>query len=67
MDQKTPESDADDGSYSDVPLIPSTGNKRYDELPEAIKGMYSLKEYMWLSDRDKNNLVQSETEPDWEE
>lgn len=39
----------------------------YDELPEALKGIYSRAEYLWLSDDRKATLVQRETEPDWRE
>lgn len=36
----------------------------YDALPESIKAMYSEKEYAWLSDAEKQTLVERETEPE---
>lgn len=36
----------------------------YGNLPEAIKLVYSAKEYLWLSDAEKVTLVQRECEPD---
>lgn len=44
-----------------------TGVKDYDELPTPIKGAYSLKEYLWLTDAQKADLVRNETEPEWDE
>ena len=38
----------------------------YDELPQAIKDRYSRKNYMWLPNEIKRDLVQLETEPDVE-
>lgn len=38
--------------------------RQYDDLPEAIKSTLSTKEWLWLSDAEKTNLVQTETEPD---
>lgn len=42
-------------------------NDDYDSLPEVIKQYYSKEDYLWLSDEQKAKLVQSETEPEWEE
>lgn len=39
----------------------------YESLPEVLKQYYSREEYLWLSDEEKARLVQSETEPEWEE
>lgn len=39
----------------------------YDDLPEAVRQFYTLTEYLWLSDEQKAKLIQSETEPEWEE
>jgi hypothetical protein len=39
----------------------------YDNLPEPVKQMYSPREYLWLSDKEKSSLVQRETEPEAEE
>jgi hypothetical protein len=39
----------------------------YNDLPAAIKAIYSPKEYAWLSDAEKASLVQRETEPEWTE
>ena len=36
----------------------------YDQLPEAIRQYYSRAEYLCLSDWEKCNLEQLETEPD---
>jgi hypothetical protein len=48
-------------------LIPNTGNRQYDELPAGVKMHLTLREYLWLSDAEKANLVQSSTEPEWDE
>ena len=37
----------------------------YNALPEPLKNTYSRDEYLWLSDREKQTLVQRECEPDW--
>lgn len=42
-------------------MIDST---EYEALPESIKAMYSLEQYLWLSDDEKARLVQTETEPE---
>lgn len=52
-------------------LTPSTDQKSsrvsaYEALPEALKLVYSEKEYLWLSAGEKNSLVQRETEPECE-
>lgn len=39
----------------------------YDTLPEPIKAVYSKSEFLWLSDQQKQHLIQTETEPDWNE
>lgn len=44
-----------------------TGNKEYDKLPEAIKAIYSLEEWLWLSGFEKAVLIERECEPEWEE
>jgi len=36
----------------------------YDRLPEAIRHRFSRKEWLWMSDREKRDLVQSECEPE---
>ena len=36
----------------------------YDGLPDAIKTYYSYEQYLWLSESEKANLIQAETEPD---
>lgn len=41
-------------------------NSEYDRLPEPIKVIYSEQQYLWLSDDDKINLIQRETEPECE-
>jgi len=35
----------------------------YDQLPEAVRQYYSRREYLWLTDAQKDNLMQDETEP----
>lgn len=39
-------------------------HKAYDDLPESIKMEYTYKEWMWLSDREKAELVNFECMPD---
>lgn len=39
---------------------------RYGELPDAIRAIYTEKEWLWLSDAEKATLVQRETEPEVE-
>lgn len=36
----------------------------YESLPTAIKALYSPREYAWLSDAEKAQLVSVETEPE---
>lgn len=36
----------------------------YNALPECIKAMYTLEQYLWLSDTEKGRLMQTETEPE---
>lgn len=36
----------------------------YSELPEAIRAVFSEKEYLWLSEKEKAELQQRETEPE---
>jgi hypothetical protein len=38
--------------------------KDYQELPDMIRASYSPQEWLWLSDREKAMLIQTETEPD---
>lgn len=40
---------------------------QYDELPDSIKATLSRKEFIWLTDKQKAELVQQATEPDWDE
>lgn len=44
-----------------------TGNRDYDELPDSIKMHVTLKEYMWLGQEGRYNLMRDFTEPDWTE
>lgn len=44
-----------------------TGVRDYDELPESLKGAYTVKEYLWLTDSQKAGLLRLETEPEWTE
>jgi hypothetical protein len=36
----------------------------YQELPEVLKGIYSEREWQFLTDRQKADLIQAETEPE---
>lgn len=45
--------------------LSETPSDPYDELPEAIRQYYSRQQYLWLSDEQKANLIQTETEPEW--
>lgn len=38
----------------------------YAELPVCVAQYLTPREYLWLSDAEKANLIQSETEPDFE-
>lgn len=44
---------------------PVSGNADYDALPVAIRCALPVKNWLWLSDREKAHLEQTETEPDW--
>ncbi len=37
----------------------------YDELPDSVRQYYSRQEYLWLTDQQKADLIQTETEPEW--
>ena len=37
----------------------------YAMLPECIRQYYSEREYLYLSESEKANLQQTETEPEW--
>lgn len=43
-----------------------TGNAGYDALPRGVKDLYTLQQWLWLSDDEKGRLVQTETEPERE-
>lgn len=43
----------------------STPSDPYEALPEAIRQYYSRHDYLWLTDQQKTDLMQSETEPEW--
>ena len=36
----------------------------YSRLPEAIRDVYSRREYLWLAEDQKSRLIQTETEPE---
>lgn len=36
----------------------------YESLPESIRAYYTWQQYQWLSDAEKAQLLQRETEPD---
>lgn len=48
---------------SDPRLDPD--NDDYACLPESIKSIYSRQEYLWLSEKQKADLIQQECEPEW--
>lgn len=39
---------------------------RYSKLPDAIRAIYTEKEWLWLSASEKATLEQRETEPEVE-
>ena len=39
----------------------------YEELPEAIKAGVTHTDYKWMSDAQKASILQTETEPEWDE
>lgn len=47
-----------------IPALQNALDKAYEQLPEAIRASISHKEWLWLSDAEKGNLIRSETEPD---
>ena len=58
---------ADESLFSPQTLIaPPRSNAGYEALPEAVKAVYSEAEWLWLSARGKNELMQRETEPETE-
>lgn len=61
---------AEDGSlFSQLPSTAPKSPSRvsgYDELPEAIRAVYSEQEYAWLGDAGRRDLVRRETEPECE-
>lgn len=36
----------------------------YERLPECVKSIYSYRQWLWLSRREKDDLVRRETEPE---
>lgn len=47
-----------------VASLPKFQADPYEELPECVRQYYSRAEWMCLSDREKTNLIQTETEPE---
>ena len=47
--------------------LASDTTAQYDALPESIKATLTRREYIWLTDSQKAELVQQATEPDWDE
>ena len=47
--------------------MPFTPHPDYDDLPEAIKCMYTPEEYAWMPDAQRLNLVHDECMPEVEE
>lgn len=52
------------GTFLSRALDP-TGHRDYDDLPDSIKIHVTLKEYMWLGQEGRYNLLRDFTEPDW--
>jgi hypothetical protein len=56
--------------FSDLEMSPKARDatesvsKEYHHLPVSIKAMYSVEEYMWLSDKEKATILQREANPD---
>jgi hypothetical protein len=47
--------------------IHGPSDRRYAELPQVLKHLYSPEEYAWLGDMQKQQLERIETEPEWTE
>jgi hypothetical protein len=47
--------------------LDSDTTAQYDALPESIKATLTRREYNWLTDAQKAQLVDRESEPDWDE
>lgn len=47
-----------------VDSLPKYPSDPYQELPECVRQYYSHAEWMCLSDDQKTNLIQTETEPE---
>jgi hypothetical protein len=47
--------------------LQSDTTSQYEALPESIKATMTRKEYLWLTDAQKADLIRVETEPEWEE
>lgn len=37
----------------------------YDALPDSVRQYYSYDEYRWMSEAQRADLIQSNTEPDY--
>lgn len=44
----------------------TSGNNDYDALPEPIKMLFSLKEYLWLGETERARVIERECYPDYE-
>lgn len=42
-------------------------DEEYERLPEAIKSMITPKEFMWMPDEERNNILEDMTLPEVEE
>jgi hypothetical protein len=45
-------------------LISQDGNSAYRNLPEVIQGIVTEREWQFLTDRQRADLIRSETEPE---
>lgn len=42
---------------------PTSGNDEYDALPECIRYVYTVHEWLWMTDAQKADLLRRETDP----
>lgn len=49
---------------SDKPDKTYTPHPDYEELPKAIQCLYSPKEYAWLPEEEKRNIINDNTMPE---
>lgn len=47
-----------------TPSESKTGDPRFDALPPIIRKMHEQSQFAWLSDREKDTLMQTSLEPE---